>query len=69
VVDHEHAVAPAPDIDLENVRPLLDRRREGLEAVVGGPTAVPAMGDAKWLRVRLQRNDDQGSSDATSTSW
>ena len=68
VVRHEHPVAPAPHVDLEDVRPSLDRSREGLEAVVRRPTAVAAVGDAERLGARLQRNEDQGSSEATSTS-
>jgi hypothetical protein len=64
----ERAVAPAPHVDLEDVRPPLDRGREGLEGVLGRAAPVPAVGDAERLTARLQRNEDQGSSEATSTS-
>ena len=68
VVRDEHAVAPAPHVDLEDVRAALDRGRERLEGVLGRAAPVAAVGDAERLAARLQRNEDQGSSEATSTS-
>jgi hypothetical protein len=43
----EDAVAPAAHVDLEHVRPALDRGGEGLERVLWPARGVAAMSDAE----------------------
>jgi hypothetical protein len=73
---HEDAVATPAHVDFEDVRTVLDRGCERVEAVFQGSGAVAAMrdaqrpGDAERLGVdAAQRSDAQGCSLATSTSW
>jgi hypothetical protein len=74
-VGDERAIAPSPHVHLEDVRAVVDRGRERLEAVLERPRPVAAVRDAERVGYaeRLgdgaaQRNEAQGSSDATSTS-
>jgi hypothetical protein len=46
---HERAVSPPPHVDLEYVRPALDRGRERPQRVLWRACGVAAMSDAERL--------------------
>jgi hypothetical protein len=71
----ERAVAALADVNLEDVRSVLDGRSERLEGVLDRSGAIAAMRDAERLRdgerlgdAAAQRREAQGSSEETSTS-